>query len=591
MAKKKIVMNEQPVHKVKKSVTKKSLPHILKLDDKPRRIKGDPIQRSIKDVKDLVNSIQKSENVEQQKATGISHSQQQQGRTPIPKEKLLRYSRGSGVDKDTIKTKVWKKRISKQERKIEYATEQAARAELLLTEDSGYLVPDEGEVTTQFTQSQIAASVDITSATKHFDLQLPFGSYRMRYSRNGRFLLLGGRRGHVAAFDWVTKKLFCEMNVMEEVFDVQWLHIETMFAVAQKNWVYIYDNQGIELHCLKNLHHVLRMEFLPYHFLLATSSEEGYLAWLDVSIGKIISRYNARLGRLNIMTQNPYNAVLCLGHSKGTVTMWSPNVREPLAKMLCHKHPLLAVAVDPAGMYMATSSVDRSLKLWDIRMLEGPLQHYNLRSPATQLSFSQRGLIAVGMGSVVEVYRDCIRSTAEKPYIRHQVGKTIGNLQFCPYEDVLGVATAGGFSSLLVPGSGEPNFDALESNPFQSKSQRREAEVKALLEKIQPDLITLDPSVIAEVDVPTLKDKVEAKKKLLYIKPPKIDYQHRKGGRRKGTVKAMQTKKILQEQAKKEFISTIKSVTNDGVVPQEQDSGKIKVKSSVLDRFKPKTKQ
>lgn len=54
---------------------------------------------------------------------------------------------------------------------------------------------------------------------------------------------------------------------------------------------------------------------------------------------------------------------------------------------------------------MATAAADSSLKIWDIRNLEGPLQSYGLRSSAHDLNFSYKGLLAVGMGNVVEVYR------------------------------------------------------------------------------------------------------------------------------------------------------------------------------------------
>ena len=89
--------------------------------------------------------------------------------------------------------------------------------------------------TLRLTQEDILKQSDLASASKRFELKLPkLGPYFINYSRSGRYLLLGGGRGHIASIDWMSKKLTCEFQLKETVRAVQYLHNETMFAVAQK---------------------------------------------------------------------------------------------------------------------------------------------------------------------------------------------------------------------------------------------------------------------------------------------------------------------------------------------------------------------
>ncbi|EAT32511.1 AAEL015455-PA [Aedes aegypti] len=526
------------------------------------------------------------------KKHGLRKAQNKLEEVPVDPAALARYSRGQGVAVEGVKSKFQKIHQKRKDINIEFATEQAARAEILLNEEEGYLEVDDDELTTEVSQAEIVNNVDITTAAKHFNLQLEFGPYRMRYTKNGAYLLLGGKKGHVAAFNWVKKSLLCEMNVMESVHDVAWLMNQTMFAVAQKNWVHVYDSKGTELHCIKTMHRVSRLDYLPYHFLLNSVNDEGYLSWMDVSIGKTVASYNTRLGNTNMMCQNPWNAVTCLGNSKGVVSMWSPSVRDPLAKMLCHSMPMTALTVDPTGIQLATAGLDRTIKIWDIRQLEGPLVTYKLQTAASGIDISQKGLMAISLGNICEIYKKpSVVQRDLKPYLRQRTSSTIANFRFCPYEDILGIATASGFTSIIVPGSGEPNFDSLEANPFQSLSQRREDEVHSLLEKIPSEFISLNPSQIGEVDVPSLKDRLESKAKLMTMKVPKIDFEPRMKNRM-SKAKRFKNKQKVKEVLRNEAIQNIKeakqSLTAEAREPQESADFIPLESKSVLDRFRDK---
>ena len=47
-----------------------------------------------------------------------------------------------------------------------------------------------------------------------------------------------------------------------------------------------------------------------------------------------------------------------------------------------------------------------------------------------------------------------------KPYCVYNNSTNIKNVSFCPFEDVLGIGSKHGFSSIIVPGTGEANPDS-----------------------------------------------------------------------------------------------------------------------------------
>jgi U3 small nucleolar RNA-associated protein 7 len=404
------------------------------------------------------------------------------------------------------------------------AATSAAAAEVLLPSSDGFIETDkDNEKVYKLTQNTIRGAVDLNTAKQALDLKLPtFGPYRTKYSRNGRSMIFGGRRGHVAVMNAQKLGVTTELHLEEAVHDVQFLHNESLFAVAQDKYTYIYDNQGTEIHCMRKHERPFRLDFLPYHFLLTTVGQSGWVKWHDVSTGDYVAGFATGHGPTRVMTHNPTNAVTHLGHSNGVVTLWSPAAGKPLASMFAHKAPITDVAVDRGGHYMATAGMDGFMKVWDLRKF-GCVHAFKPDKNCTSLDISDKGLLAMSCGRHVTILKDCFTRPTGVTYLKHEVKGCAGprlsgggnataskgalassvmvsNVKFRPYEDVLAVGHSHGVSTLIVPGAGEANFDSMENNPFADLKQTREAEIAGLLNKLKPEMIQLDASFIGGVD-------------------------------------------------------------------------------------------
>lgn len=340
--------------------------------------------------------------------------------------------------------------------------------------------------TALLTQEEIKRNVSQLTKEKAIDIKLEGGPFFTRYTKNGRHMLIYSNEGFLSAFDTKLLKLHFEISLKEQVKDAVFLQNECFLAVAQQECVFVYNNQGVELHSIRENRNVFSLEYLPYHFLLCSLSSNNFLKYIDISTGKMVSEIYLKQ-RYNTMKQNSDTAIMYLGSDKGTVSLWSPNSKEFLMKVLCHNTKVTNVEVEKRGKYMVTTGVDKTVKVWDIRNNYKPLNTISPPYNPRCTGLSDTGCLSIGSRKEIFVYKDLF--VAPSIYLKHRMGSQPVDLQFCPYEDMVTVGHTNGITNLIVPGSGDPIFDTYEDNPFETKKERQNSEVRKLMEKVPYEFI------------------------------------------------------------------------------------------------------
>jgi U3 small nucleolar RNA-associated protein 7 len=348
----------------------------------------------------------------------------------IPKDKARyeQYLRGAD-DEDASEATTFQvqRELSHHRSDVTKAARGAFRSELLQTVAPGRVDGD-----TRLTQKQILKEIPVAIASRKFDFTLPDGPYALDITLNGRSLLLGGERGHFASFDWYTGNKFFEMHPETEVRAVTFLYDDTLCAMATQRLVYIHDKNGVQIHELLDHQRPLHLTFLRQHWLLVSAGETGRLVYTDVTDGKTVAQLKTKKGAPTAMCANRHNGIVCLGHTNGVVSFWSPNSPEPAATVFVHPSAVTAVAVNFGGTKFATAGCDGSVRVWDIRNFERNYSRTNEKYAATDIAFSATGVLGTARGARVEFFK---AFDDHKPFLVHNFDSVVKKLKFVTFED------------------------------------------------------------------------------------------------------------------------------------------------------------
>ncbi|XP_021891334.1 U3 small nucleolar RNA-associated protein 7 [Carica papaya] len=159
---------------------------------------------------------------------------------------------------------------------------------------------------------------------------------------------------------------------------------------------------------------------------------------------------------------------------------------------------------------------------------------------------------------VVFLHNELFFAVAQKkyPYIYNREGTELHCLK--EHGAVLRLQFLKNHFLLAIPGSGEPNFDSWVANPYETSKQRREKEVRSLLDKLPPETIMLDPTKIGTVKPQKKKEKPAKKERETEMEAAveaakDVTLKKKTKGRNKPSMRMKKRKEII-ENAKRPFL-------------------------------------
>lgn len=278
------------------------------------------------------------------------------------------------------------------------------------------------ERTLDVKQDEIIEDADMGTAAKSISLQMERGPYFVDFTADGQYMLTAGTRGEASLIEMKTSRCVANIFPNETIRAAKMCYNEQCWALAQKKYVCLYDKQGRQTQCFKSENGVYGLDYLPYHFLLTSVGESGYLRYRDLTHGEFAAVHKIKKhGITRVIRHNPYNGVVNLGHSDGTITLWTPSMNKPVVDFFGHKAGVTALTPFNTH-YIASAGLDGYCRIFDLRHLGTDVTRIRLPSDGpVGLDVSPTGLLALSRGPQIHIWKDMdsIRTDPDKHFLKH----------------------------------------------------------------------------------------------------------------------------------------------------------------------------
>jgi len=129
-----------------------------------------------------------------------------------------------------------------------------------------------------------------------------------------------------------------------------------LWDIATRQRIAVFEGHGA---------HVNSAVFMPDSRTMATTSNDGTLAFWDVTTRKRLDSINVHSAPILSMALSPDGAILATGSADSTIRLWDTDTRQETTRLRGHSSEVRSLAFSPDGTTLASASKDGTVKLWE----------------------------------------------------------------------------------------------------------------------------------------------------------------------------------------------------------------------------------